>query len=235
MKNNTRLQKYLSSCGIASRRKSEELIEHGLVKVNGNVITGMGFCVSDDDVVEYNGKIVKPSKKIYIILNKPPGFVCSRKDYLKRQTIYDIVDDNKNSIFSVGRLDFSSCGIIILTNDGDFANELAHPSGNIIKTYVVESTEIVPDVLIEEFKKGILIEGIKYKALDMKKISGKVCEIFLHEGKKREIREVYKHFNIKIKKLERVAIGKMNLESLKIKQGEFKYYTLDQLKGKIYG
>ena len=183
MTNKIRLQKYISSCGIASRRKSEELIKDGKITVNGEIVTQMGFCVSVNDIVEYNGQIIKPSDKIYLVLNKPPEFVCSREDYLKRKTIYDIIDDYKHSIFSVGRLDFVSCGILILTNDGDFANKLAHPSGNIIKTYIVESREDVPQNLITDFKKGVVVDDIKYKAYDVKRISKNELEILLQEGK----------------------------------------------------
>jgi 23S rRNA pseudouridine2605 synthase len=235
MTNKIRLQKYISSCGIASRRKSEELIKEGKIKVNGEAVTQMGFCVSVNDVVEYNGQIIKPSDKIYLVLNKPPKFVCSREDYLKRQTIYDIIDDDKHSIFSVGRLDFASCGILILTNDGDFANKLAHPSGNIIKTYIVESSDDVPQNLVTDFKKGVVVDDVKYKAYDVKRIGKNVMEILLQEGKKREIREVYKSFNLRIKKLERVSIGYLKLDSLNLGQGEFKYFTLNELEGLIYG
>ncbi|OHD13827.1 MAG: hypothetical protein A2086_07550 [Spirochaetes bacterium GWD1_27_9] len=230
-----RLQKYLSSCGVESRRKSEELIKQGLIKVNDEIITQMGFCVSEDDKIEYNGRIIKPIEQLYIVLNKPKNFVCSRKDYLERKTIYDIVDDKTHSIFSVGRLDYNSIGILILTNDGDFANSLCHPSNNIVKYYRVTSKENVSDKLIDNFTKGVVIEGVKYTACNIKKISSKIIEIALQEGKKREIREVYKNYNIEIIELKRIAFGKMRLDELKINLGEYKFFTKEQLKGFIYG
>ena len=133
-----RLQKYLSLCGVASRRKSEQLINEGRVKVNGNKISEMGYKVNLNDIVELDNKIIKPENKIYIILNKPKNVICTHNDKTNRKTIYDIID-YKNKLFSVGRLDKETTGLIILTNDGDFANRVIHPSSNIIKEYYVES------------------------------------------------------------------------------------------------
>jgi len=229
-----RLQKYLSSCGIASRRKSEELIKNGLIKVNDVIINQMGFIVTPFDKVEFNGKIIKPSNKIYIILNKPKNFVCSRIDLLKRPLIYDIVDDEQNSVFSVGRLDYESSGLIILTNDGDFANELSHPSKGVNKTYLVNSDKMIPDKLVKSFKEGLTINDIQYRAVDVHLLNKNQVKIVLHEGKKREIREVFKYFDVKIIKLERISIGNLNLGGLKINSGEFIYANLKELKELIY-
>ena len=177
-----RLQKYLASCGVASRRKSEELIKDGYVKVNGVTVTEMGETVSDNDIVEYNGRVVTPQNLVYMALNKPVGFLCSRGDQFGRRTIYDIVRD-KNNLFSIGRLDYNSCGLIILTNDGEFANEIMHPKGEIVKIYEVKSQSRVRDELIKSFGSGILIDGIRYKASLIMRIDENNLKIKLNEGK----------------------------------------------------
>jgi 23S rRNA pseudouridine2605 synthase len=228
-----RLQKYLSLCGVASRRKSEELISQGEIKVNNVIITGMGYCVSPEDIVEYKKKIIKPLDKKYLILNKPAGYICSKSDPADRKTVYDIVKDK--SLFYIGRLDYDTSGILIMTNDGDFANSIAHPSNKILKRYLVESYDQMDPILIKSFKKGILIDNIIYKAENIEIISINKLKIDLYEGKKREIRMVYKKFKIKIKSLKRFAIGAMILDELNIKEGKYKSLTLDEIKRKIYG
>lgn len=229
-----RLQKYLSICGVASRRKSEELIKSGLVKVNGEIVVKMGFCVNENDKVEYAGKILTQSDFVYIVLNKPEKIICSRKDYLNRKTVYDIVKESRK-IFSIGRLDYDSCGLLILTNDGDFANEIMHPSKGIVKTYRVASFDSVSENFIRSFKNGVKIGGINYKALDIERISEKELKIFLNEGKKREIREVYKGFGIKISELKRIAVGKLGLENLGLASGKYKYFNKEELERFLYG
>ncbi len=229
-----RLQKYLSICGVASRRKSEELIKSGLVKVNGETVVKMGFCVNKDDKVEYAGKILTPNDFVYIVLDKPEKVICSRADYSNRKTVYDIVKDSRK-IFSIGRLDYDSCGLLILTNDGDFANGIMHPSKGIVKTYRVTSFDSVGEDFIRSFKNGVKIEGISYKALDIVRISENELKIFLNEGKKREIREVYKKFGIKITELKRVAVGKLRLENLGLAPGKYKYFTKEELERFLYG
>jgi 23S rRNA pseudouridine2605 synthase len=228
-----RLQKYLSSCGIASRRKSEELILEGRVKLNGSVVVKMGCTVTDGDIVEYDGKIIKPLDKKYLVLYKPPGFVCSRDDELKRKTVYDLVNDR--SLFSIGRLDYNSSGLIILTNDGEFANSISHPSNEILKEYIVESYAEPPSIMIDDFIRGTYFENILYKADRIQKTGSRTLKVFLNEGKKREIRQVYRKYDVKIKSLMRVAIGKMNLKDLKLKKGEFVNLSLEKIKRMIYG
>lgn len=216
-----RLQKYLSLCGIASRRKSEQIIIDGRIKVNNEIVDKIGYKVDLNDVVEFDNVVVIPEKKVYIILNKPKNIICSHNDKSDRKTIYDIID-YKKKLFSIGRLDRDSTGLIIMTNDGDFANKVIHPSNNIIKEYHVESYLKPGNKLIENFKKGIKIENVLYKAIDIKRTDDRnVLKIYLGEGKKREIRVVYNHFLIKIRKLKRTAIGGLRLDELKIKEGEY--------------
>lgn len=228
-----RLQKYLSSCGVASRRKSEEIIKSGKIRVNGEVITQMGFTVSSEDKVEYYGEILKPQDFVYIILNKPRSVICSKKDYLNRKTIYDIIKED-HEVFSIGRLDYESCGLIILTNDGDFANSIMHPSNSIVKTYIVKSFDKVKKELIDNFTSGITIDGIEYKAKKIEKIKDDRLKILLNEGKKREIREVYKFFNIKIEELKRLCIGNLNMDKLNLRIGEYRYLNKRELEMLIY-
>ncbi len=234
LNNKIRLQKYLSLCGIASRRKSEKIILDGRVKVNGSIINTLGYKVSFADKIELDNKKIIPQEKIYIVLNKPKNVICSHNDKINRKTIYDIADINK-SLFSLGRLDKDSTGLIILTNDGDFANNVIHPAKSIIKEYHVESYVKPIDILIENFKKGIKIDNILYKAENIKKTENEnVLKIFLNEGKKREIRIVYDYFSIKIKVLKRVAIGGLRLKGLDIKEGEYKIFSYKKIYNLIF-
>ena len=194
----------------------------------------MGFCVSKDDKIEYNGKIVVPNDFVYIVLDKPQNIICSKKDYLNRKTIYDIISETK-SVFSIGRLDYNSCGLLILTNDGDFANSIMHPSSGIVKTYLVKSFDRVKDDLVEKFKKGVEIAGVVYRAKDIFRLKENVLKIFLNEGKKREIREVYNSFGVRIEELKRVAVGKLELKNLDLKSGEYKYFEKNEIERLIYG
>jgi len=141
-----RLQKYMAQCGIASRRHSEELILAGRVKVNGKTVTQMGFRVSEQDRVEVDGKLIKKEEKlVYIMLNKPSGYVSTVSDPEGRKTVLDLIDGVKERIFPVGRLDYDTTGLLILTNDGDFAFENTHPGHEIKKTYIAEVQGIPSD------------------------------------------------------------------------------------------
>ena len=234
-----RLQKYLSSAGVCSRRESEKYITDGRVTVNGKVAI-LGDKVYPSDKVVFDGKELFLYNKKYIILNKPENVICSRKDERGRKTVFDLLkgdDKNDTSLFHIGRLDYNSCGMILLTNDGDFANNIIHPSKSVVKGYMVTSSasfEVAKNIA-SSFTRGITVDGIFYKA--------KMCQIQqnkkqmlieLKEGKKREIREVYKHFACEIMKLERIFIGKLRLADLNIKQGEYVSMTYDEIYNAIY-
>jgi 23S rRNA pseudouridine2605 synthase len=240
MTSEIRLQRYLSLCGIASRRKSEELILDGKVTVNGKVVTEMGVKVGESDDVEVEGQKVVFEKKVYFILNKPLNVLCAHDDAFGRKTVYDLVKTNEK-LFSLGRLDYNSSGLIILTNDGLFAESVVHPRNEIIKEYLVESENPLSDKSVSLFLKGILIEGVSYKAHAVEKTgSNNILKIFLKEGKKREIRVVYKYFNTNIISIHRTAIGGLRLDRIKLKPGEYKEITLNELndlifKGSKYG
>ena len=230
-----RLQKYLASCGIASRRKSEVYIISGRVSVNGKIIKENGSKVNEGDLVEVDGTPVYPAFKKYYVMNKPAGYLCSKGDRWGRKTLYDLLCDNDPSLFNVGRLDYMSSGLIILTNDGDFANSIMHPSKNIIKKYRVISKNAVPAKMIKKFQQGICIAGVKYTANNIINDSSDRCLLIeLSEGKKREIREVYKYFGIEILELKRISIGGLRLENLKLKEGDIRSFAKSDLEKAVF-
>ena len=235
LKNEIRIQKYLALCGLGSRRYCENFIKEGRVKVNGNIVDKLGAKVQLNDSVMLDGKELKPLEKIYIVLNKPPKVISSRKDRQNRKTIYDLIDIDRNNIFSLGRLDYESSGLIILTNDGDFGNKISHPSGSIIKEYYVESDKKPPEELISGFKTGVTVDNVFYRAYEIKKTDNKYALlIYLSEGKKREIRNVYEKYALKIKTLRRISIGGLKLANLNLREGEYKEFSREELIKEIY-
>ncbi len=211
-----RLQVYLAHAGVASRRASEQVIADGRVKVNGLVVTEMGAKVSVKDLVEVDGKKVSLEEtKRYIVLNKPEEYVCSSSDEKGRKVAADLLKEKYSErLYNVGRLDMFSRGIILFTNDGDFAARLSHPSSEIEKEYIVVSTQDIPDELPENFQKGIRIDGVFYRARFVEKMNDRKCRIILVEGKNREIRNVFEYYNIPVRSLTRVRIGDVNLNQL---------------------
>jgi len=220
----------ISQYGYASRRKAEELIKKERVKVNGIIVKELGTKISKDSFIEINGKIInKDILKVYLILNKPEGYICSRNDHFGRKTIYELIDKkyNDSGVFNVGRLDLRSQGILIITNDGDFANKISHPSYRILKKYEVATNNIIPYNLIDEWKKGIYIEKIKYKIEDFEKIDSKRIILFLREGKNREIRRLFKYIGIEVIVLRRTAIGNVELGDLPL--GKYRELTAKEI------
>ncbi|WP_455789172.1 pseudouridine synthase, partial [Clostridium butyricum] len=222
-----RLQKYMASCGIASRRKCEELILLGKVKVNGNIIEELGFKVNPlKDIVEYDGRVItKEERKVYIMLNKPEDVITSVKDEKDRKTVIDIVKVNER-IFPIGRLDYDSSGLILLTNDGELYNKIIHPRVELDKKYVaVVKGEVSLDDK-EKFESGIDIGGYitapaKLKMLEYshrKDLS--TIEVCIHEGKNRQIRKMCSAINHEVMSLKRVSIGNIRLGQLK--KGEYR-------------
>jgi len=221
-----RLQKFMAQCGVASRRKCEEIIQQGRVKVNGKTVNQLGFKIDPEkDIVEVDGeRISLQSHKVYIMLNKPFGVISSAKDEKGRKTVVDLVKDKVNvRVFPVGRLDFDTTGLILLTNDGEFAYKVTHPKHDIEKTYIALIKGIPSKEEIERFEKGLLIDGkmtapAKFKVL--KQINGNaIVEIKIHEGRNRQIRKMCDMIGHKVLKLKRIAIGKLQLG--KLKEGEF--------------
>ena len=232
-----RLQKYMARCGVASRRKCEELILSGKVKVNNKIVNELGVKINSEiDIVSYEGNVIQPEeKKVYIMLNKPEGYITSVKDEKGRKTILDLVKVNER-IYPIGRLDYDSSGLILLTNDGEIYNKIIHPRVKVGKKYIVLCKgEFTNDELIR-FEKGIDIGGYitaksKIKIIDKEKDRDGIntlVEIIIHEGKNRQIRKMCDALGHKVISLKRIAIGDIKLGYLK--KGEWRNLTEDELK-----
>ncbi len=230
-----RLQKYLSACGVASRRKSEELILAGKVKVNGKIVKELGVKVSDNDDIEVNGVFVKKEEKEYYILNKPEKVICSVSDDKGRMTVIDFID-TKEKIFPVGRLDYDTTGLLLLTNDGEITNKLTHPSGSIEKTYYVKADGIMNIDEIKQLEKGILLDGVmtkkakaKLKKIDKRNRKSYV-EITITEGRNHQVKNMFAAINHKVLKLKRIKYAFFDLEELNLSLGESRKLTIKEVK-----
>lgn len=226
-----RLQAFLAHCGVASRRASEKIILDGRVSVNGNVVTELGTKVLPTDKVQVDGKEIHLEKsKRYVLLNKPLGYVCSQSDEKGRPVAVDLLKEKyKERLYNVGRLDMFSHGAIIFTNDGDFAAKLSHPSAEIEKEYIVETSLPLPRFLAEDFRHGIRIDNVFYKAKDAEEINSHKMRVVLVEGKNREIRRVFESYGAAIRNLVRVRIGNVQLGNLK--DGESRDLTKSEISG----
>jgi len=226
-----RLHKLIAQYGYASRRKAEELIKIGAVKVNGITITKLGTKVKADSIIEISGKVINRSvRKIYLALNKPENFICTRSDEKNRPTIFSLLDKKylEMGVFNVGRLDYRSKGLIFLTNDGTFANVVTHPSFEITKEYEVTTDSDIPYEELKKWTKGSLINREKYKIKSYKKISRNKVLLTLNEGKKREIRVLFNSLNIKVTELKRIRIGSITING--IEEGKYRELTKDEIK-----
>ena len=230
-----RLQKYLSACGVASRRKSEELILAGKVKVNGKIVKELGVKVCDNEDFEVNGVFVKKEEKEYYILNKPEKVICSVSDDKGRMTVIDFID-TKEKIFPVGRLDYDTTGLLLLTNDGEITNKLTHPSGSIEKTYYVKADGIMNIDEIKQLEKGILLDGVmtkkakaKLKKIDKRNRKSHV-EITITEGRNHQVKNMFAALNHKVLKLKRIKYAFFDLEELNLSLGESRKLTIKEIK-----
>lgn len=226
-----RLQVFLAHSGVCSRRAAEKIIQDGRVAVNGERVTEMGTKVSFTDKISVDGKEISlEEQKRYVLLNKPAGYVCSLSDEKNRPVAVDLLKEAYSErLYNVGRLDMFSSGLIIFTNDGKFAAKLSHPSAELEKEYIVESSIPLPRNLAEEFEKGIRVDGIFYKCKSAVELNARKIKIILIEGKNREIRNVFASKEIGIKKLTRVRIG--NIEINGLKPGEFRNLTEKEISG----
>lgn len=228
-----RLQKYLSSCGIASRRKSEELILAGKVKVNGKVVTELGTKVSEKDEVEVENMEVYRKEKEYYLLYKPEKTICSVSDEKGRTTVVDLIETDEK-IFPVGRLDYDTTGLLLLTNDGELTNKLTHPKGYVEKTYIAKVSGIVTGKEIHELEEGIELEGVKTKKAraKLKKIDKKnnksYVELTITEGRNHQVKNMFAALGHKVLKLKRISYAFFNLEGMKI--GEYRRLTTKEVK-----
>jgi len=217
-----RLQKYMASCGVASRRKSEELILDGQVRVNDQIVTELGVKVDPAvDRVYFNGELIKPEEEsVYILLYKPTGYITSVKDQFGRETVIDLIQGVNARIYPVGRLDYDTSGLLILTNDGDLTNQITHPSHKVEKTYVAKVDGRVTKTEVMRLQEGVDIGDYvtapsKARVLAQGQTSTTV-ELTIHEGKNRQVRRMFDAIDHPVQTLERIAIGRIKMGDLKV-------------------
>ncbi len=228
-----RLQKAIADLGYCSRRKAEELIVSGKVYVNGKLVTELGTKVSTSDTIRVNNELLTRQEKEYYMLNKPREVVTTTKDDKGRKTVLDYIDTDKR-IYPVGRLDYDTTGLILLTNDGEFANMMMKPNSKIEKTYIAKINGIMPKEDLISLKKGVIIDKrkcipdrVKVKSID-KVNNNSIIEITIHEGKNHEIKKIFEHFHLDVLKLKRVKYGSLVLGNLA--SGKYKKLTSKEVK-----
>lgn len=229
-----RLNKYIAQAGLASRRKADELIANGNIKINGVTVREMGREVSEGDVVEAFGRVIAPQGKlVYVMLNKPLGYVTTVSDDRDRPTVMDLLTDIPERIYPVGRLDYNTSGLLLLTNDGDLANRLAHPKHQVYKTYRANVSGVLSAKRQAELRRGVDIGGFITAPAVVQVIKqaerSAIVEIQIREGKNRQVRKMFAAVGNKVLELERVAIGELYLGRLmtghyrKLTQKEIEY------------
>lgn len=228
----TRLNKYIAASGLCSRRKADELIESGVVMVNGKKVTELGYSVGSKDKVFVEGKLIHPVKHEYYRFYKPAGYITTSDDEKGRKTIYDLLPENLHHLRPVGRLDKDSTGLIILTNDGDLINELTHPSAKVPKLYRVTINGKITQNDIDKMYKGIEIEKgkIAYAQVDVLEVNSDstTVEILLYQGLNRQIRKMFEYLGYEVLSLKRTQHAILTLAGLK--RGEFKPIKPGQIK-----
>ncbi|NLG88169.1 MAG: rRNA pseudouridine synthase [Clostridiaceae bacterium] len=228
-----RLQKYLAHCGVASRRKAEEYILRGMVKVNGKVVTELGTTVSAADKVEFNGKPVTINRnKVYIMLHKPKGYVTTVHDPQGRRTVMDLIRDVDERVYPVGRLDYDTSGLLLLTNDGELAYKMTHPSYEILKVYIATVKGHPSEETIRNLESGIEIDGYitapaRVKVIEQYKDRTKL-EITIHEGRNRQVRKMCEAAGHPVITLKRIKIGSLSLDGLK--SGQWRFLSQREIK-----
>lgn len=232
-----RLQKAIAEAGYCSRRKAEELIINGKVKVNHQVVKELGVKVDGNDIIEIDGKILVKENKEYILLYKPRGVVTTTNDEKNRKTVIDLIKTDKR-LYPVGRLDYDTTGALILTNDGELANMLMHPKNRVEKLYVAKVDGIFTNEKAKELSKGVIIDGyktgrakVKVKKID-KKNNVSYVELIICEGKNHEVKKMFEAIGYKVLKLKRESISFLTLDGLK--SGEYRYLSIHEVK-KLYG
>jgi pseudouridine synthase len=235
-----RLNKYLADAGVASRREADRMISEGRVCVNGETVDVLGVQVDGEkDKIEVDGKAVKrPQKKVYLMLNKPPGYLVTARDPFRRPTIMELLPRLKNRVFPVGRLDFDSEGLVLFTNDGELAHRLMHPSYQVIKEYRVRIDSKPDRSTLATLEKGISLDGKKTAPAKFRVLAttlkGTLVLARLHEGRKRELRRMFEYMGFRVMALKRIKLGSLHLGHLK--KGEWRYLTREEvarLKSKV--
>ena len=227
-----RLNKYIAAAGVCSRRKADELIANGNVRINGAVMKEMGYDVADSDTVQVNGRnISAASKKVYVAVNKPLGYITSMDDDRSRATVAELVADIPERLFPVGRLDYNTTGLLIMTNDGDLTYTLTHPKHEVWKTYIATVSGVISDNRIARLRKGVDIGGFVTSPAKVRVIKQMprhaVVEISIHEGKNRQVRKMFAAVGNKVQELERVSIGDIRLGRLM--SGHYRKLTREEI------
>ena len=220
-----RLQKVIAQSGYCSRRKAEELIKNSKVKVNGKIITELGTKVNSSDQIFIDNKLLSQEEKLYFLLNKPRGVISSSNDEKNRKTVVDIIETDKR-IYPIGRLDYDTTGILLLTNDGDFANEMMHPSNEIDKVYIAKVNGILKGKEINQLKYGVVVDGkktspakVKLRKIDKKKNTC-IVELIIHEGRNHQVKKMIEAVGFEVLKLKREKFGFLTLKGLN--SGEYR-------------
>lgn len=209
-----RLNKYIAMCGVSSRRKADELIANGKIKVNGKVISELGFLVAGTEEILYEGKKIKlEENKKYYMINKPKGYVTTAKEQFNRKSVLDLISSNER-IYPVGRLDMYSEGLLLLTNDGEFTNKITHPKKHIAKTYRVILNKNITEEMIQKLENGVDIGGYVTSKAEVNKLKDREIEITIYEGKNRQIRKMCEVVGTTVINLKRISIGKLKLGKL---------------------
>lgn len=228
-----RLQKYMALAGVASRRKSEEIILNGDVKVNNKIITKLGTKVDPykDRVMVYDKGIKLESQKIYIMLNKPMGYVSTVKDEKGRKKVIDLIDGIEERIYPVGRLDADTTGLLLLTNDGNLTYKVTHPSNNVVKIYIAIIEGVPNKAELTKLREGLFIDGrktLKAKIKILKRFDeDSIVEVQITEGRNRQVKKMFEAINHPVKKLKRIAIGDIQMGNLDI--GNFRFLNQDEI------
>ena len=228
-----RLQKVIAESGYASRRKAEELIKAGKVYVNGIKITEMGYKVNGNDLIDINGKPLKKEDKEYYLLNKPRGVVTTTSDDKNRKTVTDIIETTKR-IYPIGRLDYDTTGVLLLTNDGELTNILNHPSSEVTKVYLAKIEGIVEPFKVKKLEQGVVIDGkkkskarVRIKKID-KKNNASYIELTIHEGRNHQVKKMFETIGYNVIKLKREKYAFLDVKSLK--SGEYRKLTTKEVK-----
>ena len=227
-----RINKYIAQAGICSRRKADELIANGNVKINGAVLKEPGYEVTDGDKVDVNGTQIDAKQKLeYVLINKPLGMVTTVSDDKERLTVMDVVADIDARLFPVGRLDYNTSGALIMTNDGEMAYRLTHPKHEVYKTYRARVAGILSNEKAARLRKGVDIGGFVTSPAKVNIIKGTqhstIVEISIHEGKNRQVRKMFAAVGNPVQELERIAIGEIRLGHLK--PGHYRKLTREEV------
>lgn len=231
-----RINKFIARSGVASRRKAEEYIQNGRVKINGKTMTDLSYKVDiEKDLVEFDGKkiSIEDEKKVYILLNKPVGYITTAKEQFDRPSVMDLISEIEERVYPVGRLDYETSGLLLMTNDGDLTYKLTHPSHEFKKIYIASVKGIPTKEEIKSFKEGLKIEYYTTANAEMKilKINNEknysVCMAIIHEGHNRQVRKMFEAIGHPVMNLKRVALGKINING--IDSGKYRELTNSEL------